>query len=468
MSQKKRNSSSGASNVVIAPGKQTIETWRARLRGDLIQPGDQDYDAARAVYNAMVDRHPALIVRCAGVSDVISALDFARTNNLLISVRSGGHNIAGRALCDGGLVVDLSRMKGCRIDPIQRIARAEAGLTWREFDHETQTFGLATTGGIISSTGIAGLTLGGGLGWLMRKYGLSCDNLTAVDLVTADGQFLTASASAYPDLFWGMRGAGTNFGIATSFEYRLHPVSSVLGGMLIHPYAKAREILRFYRDFTATAPDELTTYANLLTTPEGEPVLAIILCYNGPIEVGEKVLRPLRAFGPPVADQVAPIAYQEMQMLLDASFPPGLQNYWKSSFLRDLSDEAIDTLVAHFATVLSPLTALVVEHFGGAVERIGQDETAFSPRDHHYNFLIISRWTDAAESERHIRWTRELWDMMQPFAVEAAYVNYLAEEESERVQGIYGATKYERLVALKNKYDPTNFFRLNPNVKPTV
>jgi FAD/FMN-containing dehydrogenase len=237
MSQEKQNSSSGMSNVVTILGKQTTEAWKTRLRGNLIQPGDQDYNTARTVYNAMVNRHPALIVQCAGVSDVISALDFARTNNLLISIRSGGHNVAGRALCDGGLIVDLSKLKGCRIDPIKRTARAEVGLTWREFDHETQTFGLATTGGTISSTGIAGLTLGGGVGWLMRKCGLSCDNLMAVDLVTADGQFLTASASEYPDLFWGMRGAGTNFGIATSFEYQLHPVTSVLGGMLIHPYA---------------------------------------------------------------------------------------------------------------------------------------------------------------------------------------------------------------------------------------
>jgi FAD/FMN-containing dehydrogenase len=359
-------------------------------------------------------------------------------------------------------------MKGCRIDPIKRTARAEAGLTWRAFDHETQAFGLATTGGTVSTTGIAGLTLGGGLGWLMRKYGFSCDNLIAVDLVTADGQFLTASASEYPDLFWGMRGAGTNFGIATSFEYRLHPVTSVLGGMLIHPYAKARDGFRFYRDFTATAPDELTVFASLLTTPEGEPVFALVLCYNGPIEVGEKVLRPLRAFGPPIADQVTPMAYEEMQTILDASFPPGLQNYWKSSFLRDLSDEAIDTLVTHFATVSSPLTVLLVEHFGGAVERIGPDETAFSSRGHHHDSLILSRWTDATESERHIRWTRELWDMMQPFAIEASYVNDLPEEDNERVRRIYGDTKYERLVALKNKYDPTNFFHLNPNIKPTV
>ncbi|MFL5704706.1 MAG: FAD-binding oxidoreductase [Ktedonobacteraceae bacterium] len=468
MPLEKQNSSSGESRVLTVPGKQTIETWKASLRGNLIQPVDQDYDAARAVYNAMVDRHPALIVQCTGVSDVISALDFARSNNLPVSIRSGGHNVAGRAICDGGLVVDLSRMKGCRIDPLKRTARAEAGLTWREFDRETQTFGLATTGGTISPTGIAGLTLGGGVGWLMRKYGLSCDNLIAVDLVTVDGQFLTASATEYPDLFWGMRGAGTNFGIATSFEYRLHPVAAVLGGMLIHPYTKARDVLRFYRNFTATAPEELTVYASLLTTPEGEPVLAIILCYNGPIEVGEKVLRPLRAFGPPLADQVAPMAYQEVQTMLDASFPPGLQNYWKSSFLRELSDEAIETLVAHFATVPSPLTALLIEQFGGAVDRIGQDEAAFSPRGQPYDFLIVSRWTDPAESEKHMRWTRELWDMMQPFETAATYVNYLTDEENERVKGIYGATKYKRLVALKNKYDPTNFFQLNPNIKPTV
>jgi len=441
---------------------------KASLRGELFQPGEEGYDAARTMYNAMIDRHPALIVRCAGVSDVITAVQFARSRNLLVAIRGGGHNVAGRAICDGGLVIDLSRMKGIHVDPVHCIARAEPGVTWSEFDRETQAFGLATTGGTVSSTGIAGLTLGGGIGWLMRTCGLACDNLVSVDLVTAEGRLLRASAAENPDLFWGMRGAGANFGVVTSFEYRLHPVGPLLGGMLIHPFSKARDVLRFYRDVAATAPDELTALAALLTLPEGEPVVAIAPFYNGPMKAGEEVMQPLRAFGPPLADHVGPMSYLQVQTMLDAMMPAGLRNYWKTNFLKDLSDEAIDTLVTYFATVPSALTAAVIEQFGGAVGRIGEDETAFSPRDQRFNLAIASRWTDPAESEKHRQWTRDLWDVMQPFATEAVYVNYLPEDEGDRVKALYGAAKYERLVRLKNTYDPTNFFQLNANIKPTV
>ncbi len=451
--------------VLEQPG---IETLKASLRGELFQPGEEGYDAARTMYNAMIDRHPALIVRCAGVSDVITAVQFARSRNLLVAIRGGGHNVAGRAICDGGLVIDLSRMKGIHVDPVHCIARAEPGVTWSEFDRETQAFGLATTGGTVSSTGIAGLTLGGGIGWLMRTCGLACDNLVSVDLVTAEGRLLRASAAENPDLFWGMRGAGANFGVVTSFEYRLHPVGPLLGGMLIHPFSKARDVLRFYRDVAATAPDELTALAALLTLPEGEPVVAIAPFYNGPMKAGEEVMQPLRAFGPPLADHVGPMSYLQVQTMLDAMMPAGLRNYWKTNFLKDLSDEAIDTLVTYFATVPSALTAAVIEQFGGAVGRIGEDETAFSPRDQRFNLAIASRWTDPAESEKHRQWTRELWDVMQPFATDAVYVNYLPEDEGDRVKALYGAAKYERLVRLKNTYDPTNFFQLNANIKPTV
>ncbi len=459
-------SSRGITTTVLEqPG---IETLKASLRGELFQPGEEGYDAARTTYNAMIDRHPALIARCAGVSDVITAVQFARSRNLLVAIRGGGHNVAGRALCDGGLVIDLSRMKGIHVDPVHCIARAEPGVTWSEFDRETQAFGLATTGGTVSSTGIAGLTLGGGIGWLMRTCGLACDNLVSVDLVTAEGRLLTASATENPDLFWGMRGAGANFGVVTSFEYQLHPVGPLLGGMLIHPFSKARDVLRFYRDVAATAPDELTALAALLTSPDGVPVVAIAPFYNGPIEVGEEVMRPLRAFGPPLADHVGPMSYLQVQTMLDAMMPAGLRNYWKTNFLKDLSDEAIDTLVTCFATVPSALTAAVIEQFGGAVGRIGEDETAFSPRDQRFNLAIASRWTDPAESEKHRQWTRDLWDVMQPFATEAVYVNYLPEDEGGRVKALYGAAKYERLVRLKNTYDPANFFQLNANIKPTV
>ena len=459
-------SSRGITTTVLE--QPNIETLKASLRGELFQPGEEGYDAARTMYNAMIDRHPALIVRCAGVSDVITAVQFARSRNLLVAIRGGGHNVAGRAICDGGLVIDLSRMKGIHVDPVHCIARAEPGVTWSEFDRETQAFGLATTGGTVSSTGIAGLTLGGGIGWLMRTCGLACDNLVSVDLVTAEGRLLRASATENPDLFWGMRGAGANFGVVTSFEYRLHPVGPLLGGMLIHPFSKARDVLRFYRDVAATAPDELTALAALLTLPEGEPVVAIAPFYNGPMKAGEEVMQPLRAFGPPLADHVGPMSYLQVQTMLDAMMPAGLRNYWKTNFLKDLSDEAIDTLVTYFATVPSALTAAVIEQFGGAVGRIGEDETAFSPRDQRFNLAIASRWTDPAESEKHRQWTRDLWDVMQPFATEAVYVNYLPEDEGDRVKALYGAAKYERLVRLKNTYDPANFFQLNANIKPTV
>ncbi len=459
-------SSRGITTTVLE--QPNIETLKASLRGELFQPGEEGYDAARTMYNAMIDRHPALIVRCAGVSDVITAVQFARSRNLLVAIRGGGHNVAGRAICDGGLVIDLSRMKGIHVDPVHCIARAEPGVTWSEFDRETQAFGLATTGGTVSSTGIAGLTLGGGIGWLMRTCGLACDNLVSVDLVTAEGRLLRASATENPDLFWGVRGAGANFGVVTSFEYQLHPVGPLLGGLLIHPFSKARDVLRFYRDVAATAPDELTALAALLTLPEGEPVVAIAPFYNGPMKAGEEVMQPLRAFGPPLADHVGPMSYLQVQTMLDAMMPAGLRNYWKTNFLKDLSDEAIDTLVTYFATVPSALTAAVIEQFGGAVGRIGEDETAFSPRDQRFNLAIASRWTDPAESEKHRQWTRELWDVMQPFATDAVYVNYLPEDEGDRVKALYGAAKYERLVRLKNTYDPTNFFQLNANIKPTV
>lgn len=458
MLKEERTSQTGPQSREPVLEQSSVTALKASLRGKLLQPDDESYDAARIGYNAMVDKHPALIVLCAGVSDVINAVNFARRHNLLTTVRGGGHSVAGKSACDGGVVIDLSSMKGIRVDPVSRTARAEPGVTWNEFDRETQAFGLATTGGTISTTGIAGLTLGGGLGWLMRKHGLACDNLVSIDIVLANGRFLTASLTENADLFWGIRGAGANFGVVTSFEYRLHAVGSILGGMLIYPLATAREVLRFYRDFTADAPEELTAFAVLMTLPDGQPVVAIITCYNGPTEVGEKVLQPLRTFGSPLADQITSMTYVQLQTMLDAGFPSGLQNYWKTNFLKVLSDDAIETLVTYFTTVPSELTALLIEQLGAAVERIGQNETAFSPRDQHFNLSMVSRWTEPAESEKHIRWTREFWHVMRSFATDAVYVNYLAEDEGERVKALYGATKYEQLIGLKNKYDPTNFF----------
>src|SRR5437870_3321389 len=299
-----------------------VQHFAAELRGKLLQPGDGEYDAARIVWNGMIDRRPALIARCAGAADVIAAVRFARTHGILVSVRGGGHNITGNAVCEGGLMIDLSPMKSVRVDPVGRTARAEAGLTWGEYNRETQAFGLASTGGVVSTTGIAGLTLGGGLGWLMGKHGLSCDNLLSADMITAEGQFLTASADQHPDLFWGLRGGGGNFGVVTSFEYRLHPVGPVLAGMVLHPMAKAKEVLRFYRDFSSATHEALTTYAGLLTSPEGAKTVAIGVCYTGPLAEGERLIAPVRRFGPPLEDQIRPMAYTELQSLFDAAYPP--------------------------------------------------------------------------------------------------------------------------------------------------
>ncbi len=448
-----------------------IEQFSAELRGGHLLRGDEGYDDARTIYNAMIDKQPALIARCAGVADVIHAVNFARTNNLLVSVCGGGHNVSGNAISDGGLMIDLSPMKGVRVDPEGKTARAEPGATWGEFDHETQVFGLATTGGLVSTTGVAGLTLGGGLGWLMGNHGLACDNLISVDVVTADGQFLTASDSQNQDLFWGLRGGGGNFGIATSFEFQLHPVGPMLGGILIYPLDQATETLVFLDDFTRTTPDELGTFIGFVTSPEGERVMAIFVSYNGAVEEGELILKPLREFGTPLADMIGPMPYTQVQRMMDEGFPAGRQNYWKSNFLKGLNSEAIDIIVDHVAKAPSPFSAVAIEQFGGAVNRVGMDDTAFNHRNARYNLLIVGIWTDLAAKAENVKWVRDLWDAMEPYSSGGVYVNYLgqeADEGAERIKAAYGPEKYERLVALKNKFDPTNLFRMNQNIKPSA
>lgn len=452
--------------------KETVvEELRGSLRGELLCPNDAEYNEARSIWNAMFDKRPALIVSCAGVSDIISAVNFARTNNIPVAVRGGGHNVAGSGACDGGFMLDMSRMKSVRVDPVSRTARAEPGLTWGEFDHETQAFGLATTGGQISTTGIAGLTLGGGWGYLARKYGLASDNLLSVDLVMANGQLLTASATEHADLFWGVRGGGGNFGVVTSFEYQLHPVGPVLAGVVIYPFEKAKKVLTFYRDFASAAPDELASGVVCITLPDGTPVTAIVVCYSGSLEAGERVLQPLRAFDAPLADQIAPIPYTAAQKLVDAFYPPGLQAYFKASFLTEISEAAIDTIVTYCANRPSPICHVVIEHtLGGAVSRVDREATAFHHRDVQYSFISLGMCTDPAEAERCVRWAREFWGAMQPCLTDGVYVNYLgqeADEGAERIKAAYGPEKYQRLVALKNTYDPTNLFRLNQNIKPT-
>jgi hypothetical protein len=444
--------------------------FRSSFRGVLVAPGDPSYDEARLVWNGTVDRRPGLIARCTGTDDVSRVVEFGREHGLPLAVRGGGHSVAGNAVCDGGLVVDLSPMRAIRVDPERRTARAEGGVLWGELDRETQTHGLATTGGIVSTTGIGGLTLGGGIGWLARSHGLACDNLVSVDLVTADGGRLTVSRDEHPDLFWALRGAGGNFGVATSLEFRLHPVGPVLGGLLIHPFPAARDLLRLYRDVVDGAPPELAIYAVLTSSPEGDPVAVIAGCYNGSPAAGEAALRRLRSYGGPLADGMGPMPYTGVQTMLDAFYPTGLLNYWKSSFLTGLPDAAIDTLLRCSEERPTPMCHMAIEQLGGAIRRVGPDETAFAHRDMPYCWLCLGVCTDPAQYEACVRWVRGCWEAMQPFAA-GVYVNYLgseADEGRERVHAAYAHGHYERLAALKARYDPANMFRVNQNIRPAA
>jgi hypothetical protein len=444
-----------------------IEAFRTSLRGELLRPTDPGYETARTIWNALIGHRPALIARCAGAADVIAVVRFAREHDLLVSMRGGGHNIAGKAVCDGGLMLDLSRMKSIHVDPVARTVRAEPGVLGGEFDRETQAFGLAAPVGTVSTTGIAGLTLGGGQSWLSSKYGFAIDNLLSVDIVTADGVLRTASATQHKDLFWAIRGAGHNFGVVTSFEYRLHPVGPVLGGTILHPFARATEVLRFYREFTASQPDELQTWAGILTGPDGNLVVALIPCYVGSLDTGERLLAPLRRFGSPVADTIAPIPYVTMQSMFDAALPPGRLDYWKTGLTDRLDDEVVAATIEYARQVPSPLSVIIFTEFHGAYSRVGKTDTAYYHRDLQYDPIALAVWTDPADTQRNIRWARELFAAWEPHLPRAVYVNDLGDEGEERAQSAYGEN-YARLVALKTKYDPTNFFRLNQNIKPTV
>ena len=454
-----------------------LERLRDSIHGPVIAPDDEGYDAARAIWNGAIDRRPACIARCTGVADVVAAVRFARERDLVVAVRSGGHGVGGHALCDDGLVIDLSPMKGIRVDPAARIARAEAGVLWGELDRETQLHALATVGGIVTHTGIAGLTLGGGIGWLMRKHGATVDNLLSVDLVTAEGGLVTASADEHPDLFWGIRGGGGNFGVVTSLEYRLHPVGPiVLAGPIFHPLEDAREVLAFYREFIAAAPDELTTIFELSVAPpapflpedvHGKPIVMVGACYAGAPEDGIEVVRPLKEFGNPLVDLLEPKLYTALQSMFDPSVPHGWHRYWKSVELPALTDDVIDTLVEHASAQTSPKSYCIVFQLGGALARAREDETAFSQRDATYNVNINAVWTeDDPEGERHVAWARDFFSAMQPHAGGRVYVNFLGDEGAKRVRQAYGDRQYERLVELKRAYDPTNFFRLNQNIEP--
>ena len=437
-----------------------------RAAGTLLRPGDLNYDAARAVFNGMIDRRPQAIIRCAGASDVIRGIAFAREHEVVLSVRGGGHSVSGKAVCDGGVMLDLSAMKGVRVDPQRRTARAEPGLTLGELDHETQTWGLATPLGVMSRTGIAGLTLGGGLGWLNGAHGLTCDNLLAADLATADGRLLTASDNENDDLFWAIRGGGGNFGVVTSFRYRLHPVGPVLAGGLTYPLHEAPKVLPFYDQFAKAAPDQLSTAASLAADPSGQPTLSIVVCCCGPIDAGERALYPLRTFHTPLDDSIQPTPYRTLQSAPDAGFPTGRRHYWKSGFLRHLTDEAIDIMMRFIAHVPSTATGVGLQHMHGAATRIDPAATAFAHRAEQYDFLIASQWSDEADSARNIEWTRAFFEAMQPHLENSVYVNNLGDEADPRVRAAYGAN-YQRLADLKATYDPDNLFRSNHNIKPT-
>jgi FAD/FMN-containing dehydrogenase len=456
----------------------TINGLKSRFHGELLTPGDSGYETARTVFNAAINRRPALIARCTSPEDVIAAVNLARDEQLPISVRCTGHNIAGFAVCDDGLVIDLSPMKAIAVDPDARTVRVGGGATWGEVNDALQPFNLAATGGFVSITGVSGLTLGGGLGWLVRKHGLALDNLLSAEVVLANGQRVTASASENDDLFWAIRGGGGNFGIVTSFEFRVHPAGVVLAGIVLHPAAAAAAAIREFRAFEATSPEVCTQGALLFHFPDdpsgpealrGAALVGLGGVYAGPIEEGERVLRPLREYGPPLADMFQPTPYNVAQRMADFLWPPGLHGYWKSSFLNGLSDGAIDTIVEYFAKVPSKNTVMVLEHNGdGAMDRVPEAATAFGHRGWPYNLVVTSAWSDPADTDKNIAWTRACFDALRPYTAPAAYVNYMGDEGPEGVRTAYGAAKLARLMSLKAKYDPRNQFRMNQNITPAA
>ncbi len=452
-----------------------VEEFRAALRGEVIQPHDEGYDNARKVYNAMIDRHPRLIARCADVADVITAIGFGRENDMLVAVRGGGHNGGGLGVCDDGLVIDLSLMTGVRVDPTSRTVRVGPGCQQGAADHASHAFGLAVPAGIVSTTGIAGLTLGGGHGYLTRKHGLTIDNLLEADVVLADGRFVTASERENQDLFWALRGGGGNFGVVTSFLFRAHPVSTVFGGPMFWKIDDAREVMEWYRDFLPKAPEELFVFFGLKTVPSAPPfpehihgknICALIWCYSGPIEKAEGEIRPVRDLPPPIFEHVGPMPFPALQSLFDPLLPPGLQWYWKGDFVRELPNEAIDTHLEYGSKPPSPLSLMHLYPIDGAVQRVDRDATAWSFRDARWSMVIAGIDPDPANAEKITTWAKDYWNALRPHTAGGAYVNFMMEEGQERVQATY-RENYERLAAIKKKYDPTNLFRVNQNIKPT-
>ncbi len=445
-----------------------VRELAGRVSGAVLVPEHAGYDEARAVHNGLVDRRPALIVRARSTEDVVAALALARRENLEVSVRGGGHNVAGRAVADGGVMISLADMKDVAVDPGASTASAEGGLTWAELNAATAEDGLAVTGGVVSSTGIAGYTLGGGLGWLMAKHGLAADNLLAVELVTAAGEVLQVDAESHSDLFWALRGGGGNFGVATSFTYRLHPVATVTGGLIAHPLDAAPDLLRFYRDAVADAPDDLSVFAGLVHAPDGSgaKLAALVVFHTGESDAAERDLAPFTSFGSPLVVEVGPLPYPVMNTLLDAGYPAGALNYWLSSFTRGLPDGLIDTAVERFRATPSPMNAILLEHFHGAVTRIGPTETAVPHREAGWNLLIPSVWTDPAETDANVAWTRETFAALQPHLAARRWLNYLGDDQADDATRAAYGPNYDRLREIKRRYDPDNVFHLNHNIAP--
>jgi len=453
----------------VSLNRSALAPLEANFLGRLLLPGDDGYEGARRVHNGMIDRHPSVIARCMRTADVVEALGFAIDHGLQVAIRAGGHNVAGRAVIDDAMMIDLSAMKGVHIDPAARSVRVQAGVTWGEFNRETQLHGLATTGGAVSSTGVAGLTLGGGFGFLMGKYGFTIDSLREVEVVTAGGEVLQASRETNPELFWGLRGGGGNFGIATSFAFALDAVGpTVQGGVIAYPVDQANNVLRFYRDLTAAAPDELTVVTSLIHSPDGHPLSALLACHCGSPDEGAAAVQAIKGFGKPAVDRLGPIAYTALNQMLDPSFPKLALNYWKSCFIRELSDEVITVLRGQFARCPSPMSRLILEHFHGAALRRASTDTAFPHRAPGYSVLIIAQWADPTESEANIRWAKETFAALEPLTGDGAYSNYM--DDDEPLSGVKRAfgENFPRLQKLKNRYDPGNIFRYNQNIPPSA
>ena len=448
---------------------KAVQGLREGIRGSVLLPGEAEYEIARRVFNGMIDKRPAIIVRCHGAGDVRRAVDLARENDMPVAVRGGGHNTAGHGTCAGGLLIDLGRMRSIRVDPARMVAWADPGCNYTDFDVECQAFGLATTGGTVASTGIAGLTLGGGLGHLMGRYGLACDNVLGVDMVLADGRFVSANSTENQELYWAVRGGGGNFGVVTSFQYQLHPVRQLYGGLIIWPADRTRDVLCVFREVTMSAPDELTAAFAVVTLPDDPGrVVLIAACYTGPERHGEQAVRPFRSLGAPIIDGIQPTSYVEVQRLF-AEVPFGLRNYWKGHFVREMTDAAIDATVECADSITSEHSAILIEAPHGAASRVGDDDTAYSQRDKRYNMSALAIWEGTEEDERHVTWARRYAKAIEGLANGAAYVNYLEEDaKREQIRAAYGDKKFSRLTALKSQYDPTNLFRFNQNIPPAA